>query len=70
MLGPLGAAVGQGTTATNPTLHAHCASHAFWPISGQQVQGSLLSHWGPRGATGGRGRLGGLVGCNLEVPCW
>lgn len=30
MLGPLGAAVGQGATATNPTHHAHYASQAFW----------------------------------------
>lgn len=61
MLGSFGAAVGQVATATNPTHHALCASQAFWPISVQQVHGSL----GRIGGHGCRGRLGGMVGCNL-----
>lgn len=63
MLGPLGAAVGQGAAATNPTHHAHYALRiagicAFWPISVQQVQRCL----GRIGGHGGRGGLGGMVG--------
>lgn len=74
MLGPLGAAVGQGTTATNPTHHAHCAPHAFWPISVQQVQGSQAAcsriggHAGPRTVrrVGGMQSRGALLVMEVE----